>query len=121
MADEKDLKERLLEIAHERDIAESVANGIVACLNDDKTKLADFMKVYEFFQAIEKDSAKEDGVPDGLENADFSRYTDDELRGLLAKLERALKETETETVPEIPRPRPEAEQSGIKISLGDFL
>ncbi|MBR0282118.1 MAG: hypothetical protein IJQ81_11090 [Oscillibacter sp.] len=118
---EKDLKERLLEIAHEQNIAESVARGIVACLNDDKTKLADFMKVYEFFQSIEKDSAKEDGIPDGLENADFSRYTDEELRGLLAKLERALKEPESETVPDVPAFRMEAKQDGISLNLGDFL
>lgn len=118
---EKDLKERLLEIAREQNIAESVARGIVACLNDDKTKLADFMKVYEFFQSIEKDSAKEDGIPDGLENADFSRYTDDELRGLLAKLERALREQDAETAPEISIPLPEAKRSGVEIRLEDFL
>ena len=121
MAGEKDLKERLLEIAHERNIAESVANGIAAALSDDKTKLADFMKVYEFFQNIEKDSARDDGIPDGLENADFSRYTDDELRGLLAKLERALKEPSTETVPDIPASRAAAEHDGINLNLGDFL
>ena len=121
MAGEKDLKERLLEIAHERNIAESVANGIVAALSDDKTKLADFMKVYEFFQNIEKDSARDDGIPDGLENADFSRYTDDELRGLLAKLERALKEPSTETVPDVPASRAAAEHDGINLNLGDFL
>ena len=121
MAEEKDLKERLLKIAHEENIAESVARGIVACLNDDKTKLADFMKVYEFFQSIERDSAKEDGIPDGLENADFSRYTDEELLGLLAKLERALKEPETEALPEIPLPRPEAEPGKINVCLEDFL
>ena len=121
MAEEKDLKERLLEIAHEENIAESVVRGIVACLKDDKTKLADFMKIYEFFQDLERDSAKEDGIPDGLENADFSRYTDDELRGLLAKLERALKEPEPEAVPEISIPRPEAERGKINVRLEDFL
>ena len=119
MAEEQDLKERLLEIARERNIAESVANGIAACLNDDKAKLADFMKVYEFFQTIAKDSAKEDGIPDGLENADFSGYTDEELRGLLAKLERALNEPGTEAVPEIPRPEPE--RGKISVRLEDFL
>ncbi|MBQ6206030.1 MAG: hypothetical protein IJK52_03010 [Oscillospiraceae bacterium] len=121
MAEEKDLKERLLEIAHEQHIADSVAKGIVSCLNDDKTKLADFMKVYEFFMSIEKDSAKEDGIPDGLENADFSRCTDDELRGLLAKLERALREQDAETAPEISVPLPEAARGGVEIRLEDFL
>lgn len=121
MAEEKDLKERLLEIARERNIAESVANGIAACLNDDKTKVADFMKVYEFFQTIEKDSAKEGGIPDGLESADFSRYADDELRGLLAKLERALQESDAEAVPEIPLPRPETGRGAVSVRLKDFL
>ena len=37
MAEEKDLKERLLEIAREQNIAESVANGIMACLKGEKT------------------------------------------------------------------------------------
>ncbi|MBQ9492274.1 MAG: hypothetical protein IJR54_00855 [Oscillibacter sp.] len=117
MAEEKSLKERLLEVAREENIADSVAKGIVAALTDDKAKLADLMKGYEFLQSIEKDSAKDNGIPDGLETADFSRYTDAELYSLLAKLERALKEPATETVPE----RPERKRDGINISLGDFL
>lgn len=121
MAEEKGLKERLLDIAHEENVAESVVRGILGCLNDDKAKLADFLKIYEFFQSVEKDGAREGGVPDGLENADFSGYTDGELRGLLAKLERALKELETEAVPEIPRPRPETERGTVSVRLEDFL
>lgn len=121
MAEEKGLKERLLEIAHERNIAESVVRGIEGCLNDDKAKLADFLKIYEFFQSVEKEGGKEDAIPDGLESADFSRYTDEELRGLLAKLERALHEPDAEAVPEIPAPRPEADGGKVSVRLEDFL
>ena len=123
MAEEKDLKERLLEIAREQNIAESVANGIMACLKGEKTdvKLGDLLKIWELLVSIEKSGAKDDDIPDGLENADFSRYTDEELRGLLAKLERALKEPETEAVPDVPAFRAETKQDGISLNLGDFL
>lgn len=114
MAEEKDMKERLLKIARERNIAESVVNGIMTCLNDDKPKLADFLKIYEFFQNVQKDSDKEDAIPDGLENADFSTYTDDELRRLLVKLQQEL---EAGSVPETAPIRRDA----INIRLGDYL
>ena len=123
MAEEKDLKERLLEIAHEQNIAESVANGIMACLKGEKTdvKLGDLLKIWELLVSIEKSGAKDDGIPEGLENADFSRYTDGELRGLLGKLERALKEPKTKAVRDVPAFPMETKQGGVNLNLGDFL
>ena len=121
MAEEKDLKQRVLARARERHLEESVVGCILNLIQDEKQKLPDLLKAFDFLQSLEKeDTSAEAAVTVLAEDEDYSQYTEEELRDLQAKLEAFLKgesDGETkETAPAPPDRRPPSDRRSPSIS-----
>lgn len=108
MAEEKDLKQRVLERAREQHIEDSVVGCILNLIQDSKQKLPDLLKAFDFLQGLEKEDTSAEALPDTLDTEDMSGYTDAELRTMQAKLERYLEgESDGDTEdkpPSVPAP-----------------
>lgn len=134
MAEDKDLKQRVLEKAREQHVEEDVVRCILNLVQDEKQKLPDLLKAFDFLQGLEKEDTSADTLPDTLDTEDMSGYTDAELRDLQARLEEYLKgESDGEPTKEPPDAAPSVsppsgtpEQAnggtpGINLDLGAYL
>ena len=134
MAEDKDLKQRVLEKAREQHVEEDVVRCILNLVQDEKQKLPDLLKAFDFLQGLEKEDTSADALPDTLDTEDMSGYTDAELRDLQARLEEYLKgESDGEptkeppdAAPSISPPSGTPEQAnggtpGINLDLGAYL
>ena len=142
MAEDKDLKQRVLERAREQHVEEDVVRCILNLVQDEKQKLPDLLKAFDFLQGLEKEDTSTDALPDTLDTEDMSGYTDAELRDLQARLEEYLKgESDGEPTKELPDRRPPSDAApsisppspsgtpeqanggtpGINLDLGTYL
>ncbi|MBQ9346070.1 MAG: hypothetical protein IJT94_01855 [Oscillibacter sp.] len=143
MAEDKDLKQRVLEKAREHQIEDRIVESFLKLLDDDKIKPTDWPKIVEWFQPTSGQDAPSDTLLEDLNVEDMSQYTEEELRQIQAQLELILKgrldgdEKEPPPGTEAPptdrqrtdgrrppsgTPKPESSGTpGINLELGDFL
>lgn len=88
MAEEKNVRQLILEKAKACHLDDSVVNGILRLAEGENQKLADLLKIFDFLQDLEtKDAAYGPPIVLDVDVEDMSRYTDAELRTMQAQLE----------------------------------
>ena len=123
MADGKqvNLRRLLLERSQEEETAQSVVDAMLAFLREpEKVKPGDALKLYDLLSELQKEDAASvlpDDFPDSPDDLEWNRYSDGDLKSMLAALESGISMTNSSAAASPVSPK----SGALHLNLGDFL